>query len=211
MDAKPFKEIVAEQMQHKNLTLEKMATSTGIAERHLRALLEAKAKELPAAPYVRGYIGRIAELLELNGNDLWRLYKQEVGAPSSGAHDRLPVNRYALKNISRRFIAISVVALLLVIYVGFNAARLFGTPRLTIVNPVIDDFVTTSDTLTITGTVDPGDSLMIGGEAVLVDPDGQFHNDYKLQLGLNQVEFVAKRLLGKQVKVIRRVIYQPKI
>jgi len=37
----------------------------------------------------------------------------------------------------------------------------------------------------------------------------KFGNDFALQPGLNTVEFKAKRLLGKEVTIIKQIIYQP--
>ena len=42
-----------------------------------------------------------------------------------------------------------------------------------------------------------------------MESDGKFLKDYNLQPGTNEIEIKAKRFLGKEIKVVREIIYQP--
>ena len=51
--------------------------------------------------------------------------------------------------------------------------------------------------------------LTINEEEVFISQDGNFSKEYSLQPGLNTVEFKASRLLGKEVTIIKEIMYQP--
>ena len=206
---KTVSELLRERVEVKGLTVTRLKQQTGIAERYLQALLEGNSDRLPASPYVRGYLFRLASILDLDGSALWELYRSETGARSSGPADRLPANRFALRPISRAALIAGVLAVVLLGYFALNANRFLGRPDLRVVSPAAETTVTDSHTITLIGTVDPSDTLTIGGEPVSIEPSGRFERPYELQPGLNQIEFLASRLLGGEAKVIRQVIYQP--
>ena len=62
----------------------------------------------------------------------------------------------------------------------------------------------------ITGQLEQRDKLMINNEEIFIDPTGQFSKEYNLQPGLNIIEFKAKRLLGREVIVTKRILYEPR-
>ena len=206
---KPLKDILREQMQAKGLTFERLKIQTGIAERYLAAFLEGQNEKLPAVPYVRGYLMTIAAVLELNGNELWETHKESFLAKKSGPADRLPHNRFAIKTINKNWIIAVVLAALLIFYVILNIDSLLSGPKIKITSPSGQTLITANKTVQLIGSVDPGAKLLIGSEEVIVDADGQFQKNYSLQFGLNSIEFSAKKILGRETKITRQVIYQP--
>ena len=201
--------ILREQLELKGLTAEKLSEQTGIAERHLTALLKGEIQKLPAAPYVRGYLTSVCRILGLDASELWKTYRHELEIKHSGPSDRLPSNRYAIRKVGRRGPIVAVVLVLLVIYAGVNASRLIGKPNLQITNPSVETTVVAQDLIVLTGNANPRDKLLIDSQEVAIREDGAFEKAYPLQPGLNTIEFSAKRLLGKEVKIVRQVIYQP--
>ena len=196
-------------MQAKGLTLERLRQQTGIAERHLSSLIEGRHSRLPAAPYVRGYLLRIASILDLSGEELWNLYKGEIVIKRSGPADRLPENRFALKKINKKWFLAGLAVILLLFYAGLNINRFLGRPEIRITSPAVETLVTTANTINLLGKINPDDRLIIGGEEITADKNGHFEKEYLLEPGLNRIEFTVKRLLGKEFKIIRQVIYQP--
>lgn len=209
MDHKPFREFLKEQIAEKGFSVKKIALETGIAERHLQALLEGDAKRLPSAPYIRGYLAKIAKLLELNGNALWNIYQEEHPIATSGAADTMPGNRYALRSIPKPLAAAAAFLVLAALYLGANASRLFGKPRLQVDSPPTPTALTNISPFTLAGAINPSDRLLIGSEEVVVESNGAFRKDYSLEPGVNQVEFSVKRFLGQELRVVRRIIYTP--
>ena len=196
-------------MQIKGLTLERIRLQTGIAERYLTAFLEDQKERLPAAPYVRGYLIKLALVLDLNGQELWELHKKdELMIKTSGPADLLPRNRYALKKLNKRWLITGICAALVLVYAATNANRFLGRPTIKITSPAVETLVTTANTIILLGNINTSDKLMIDGEEITVDENGRFRKEYPLQPGLNRIEFRVKKLLGKEVEAIRQVIYQ---
>lgn len=208
---KSVKDIIKEQLGVKGFSLARLYQLTGIPERYLTGILEANTKNLPALPYVRGYLLKIAAALGLNGNDLWREYQREAEIQSSGLKDRLPENRYAIKTRKMRWpILMTAVIVLLGGYLALNAGNIFGHPSLTIYSPKESLTVTASAIQSLAGKINPKDILKINGEEIVVSLNGEFNEFYDLQAGLNTFEITVKRLLGKKTKVVKQVIYENK-
>jgi cytoskeletal protein RodZ len=207
---KSLRDTLRDEMQAKGTTPEKIARETAVPERYLTALLEGHIEKLPPAPYVRGYLLKIATMLNLDGNALWETFTAEAALKSSGPDDVLPKNRFVIERVSRNWYALGGIVLLLLLYLGFNANRLLGTSELTITSPSVETLVTTASTITLLGKVNPDAKLTIDGESVTADATtGRFEKEYPLRTGLNAITFEAKTLLGKTVTEIRQVIYQP--
>lgn len=209
MDPKSFRTLLREQLELHGMNLKEFSAHTGVSERHLEAFLEGHFHKLPAAPYVRGYLIKIAHALDLEEEQLWELYREEVGVKSSGAEDRLPQNRYAIKTIKRSWIVGGAIGILVLVIAIANIGRFVGAPNLTIVNPALETTITSTPTLLLEGTLDAQHKLTIDGEEIPLTPDGAFQKLYLLEPGPNQIRFTAKKFLGKEVTVERRVVYEP--
>jgi cytoskeletal protein RodZ len=208
MEEKNFKDFLKEQFEVKGVTPEKMSEHTGISERHIRALLQGETKKLPSAPYVRGYLSKIARVLDLNSSSVWKIYTEEFSVATSGPVDHLPRNRYAIQAVNRKWLFIGVGAFIVFLYLTLNASRLFGRPSLEISTPPSDTTTTNLATILLAGTVNPQDKLLIDNEEVIPDSTGSFSKEYALQPGLNQIQFTVSRFLGREMTVTRKVIYR---
>jgi len=208
-EIKPLNDILQEAVRAHGLNVARLQQLTGIPEHSLQALLDGQNQKLPAAPYVRGYFLKIAQLLELDGPALWERFQRESEMKTSGQTDRLPTNRFAIKPINKTVILVGIVIIGLMIYGFIGVNRLLGSPELAISSPSADPFLSTSPTVVISGKIDPRDIIKINNEGVVVSPDGAFSKEFPLQLGFNAFEFSVKRLLGKETKVVKHIIYQP--
>lgn len=208
---KDLKTLLNEALALKNVNHEKLAEITGIPERYIWAIQNVDTEKLPAAPYVRGYIKKISEILHLNHDELWEIYKRELTHKQSGAHDKLPENRFAIQHLSKKSILFLLFGALLVTYLLLNMDRLIGAPELLITNPADLIIATTESAIQLTGVAEQRDKLTVNDEEIFINPDGTFSKDYYLQPGLNTIEFKSKRLLGKETTEIRKVLYQPTV
>ncbi len=198
--------ILDEAMSAKGLNIEKLAQITDIPINYLNALYSGDFKKLPPAPYARGYINRIAEVLNIDTERIWQIYKDNL--KTSGEEDKLPLNRFALKKIKKRkFIIIGLVVAIL-IYIGFQGGKFLGIPSIEISNPSADNAIVNNAMIDLRGKIDPQDKLTINGEDLSADENGYFEKNFSLEPGLNTIEFKVKRLLGKETKIARQVIYQ---
>ena len=210
---KSFKEEVEEAMMLKGMNAAKLSEATNIPEHYLTALISHQSKNLPPPPYIRGYILRMAEVLDLDGSFLWQSYSKTLISKTSGSEDLLPFNRFALKPVSKTKIAVGIVVLFAIIYFGWRAGGFFGTPGIEITNPATDNFITKDAAITLTGKINPQDKLTINGEEITTDGKGYFEKSWDFHFSPDNItaklEFKVKRLLGKEVVVDRQIIYRP--
>ncbi len=209
MENAALKDLLKEHMELKGLSVKKVSESTGIPERYMEALVEGKNNNLPPAPYVRGYINKLAHILDFDKETIWRLYKEQAPLQSSGAWDKLPSNRFAIQSINKKWLIIGLGATFLVFYLSTNVYQILRNPNLEVTYPAIESSISETSSIILKGNVDSSNTLTINGEEVFVDKDGHFIKEQILQPGLNTIEFMVKKFLGKEYKVIRQVIYQP--
>ncbi len=213
---KSLKEIFNEALELRSLDVKKLSEMTDIPVHYLSAFSSGDPRKLPASPYVRGYLTKIADILKVDGNSLLEAYKQEIllwPAKSSGPEDKLPLNRFALK--SKRKIAIigaSIAGIMVIlIFLAFQFSGFLGNPKIEITNPVENNIVVNSPIIKLAGITNPQDKLTINNEEVLAKSDGRFEKDFSLQSGPNAVEFKVKRFLGKEITVTKIITYQPEM
>lgn len=204
-----LKSLLSEALELRNVNHEKLAQITGISERYIWAIQNVELEKLPPAPYVRGYIKKIAEVLRLNHDEIWDLYKKEMSNKTSGKYDTLPENRFAIRQLSRKQMFALVLGIIFLFYLIFNIGRLLGKPNLVISNPQQSIITTSENHMLLTGTLAQRDKLTINGEEVFIDTSGSFAKDFPLQMGLNVIEFKAQRFLGREASATRQVLYQP--
>lgn len=207
---KNIQELLAEQLAAKNISIQRLQHLTGIPERYLLGIIEGDSRNVPPLPYVRGYLLKIGEVIGLNNEELWKKYKAESEIQSSGLKDRLPENRYAIRTIEKRWFVLVLGLIAIIVYAGFNLNHILGRPTLSIYSPAEKTILTAATIYNFSGKINPRDTLKINNEEVIVSPDGEFNQFYNLQFGLNTFEISVKRLLGKETKVVRQIIYENK-
>ncbi|MBI4119331.1 MAG: helix-turn-helix domain-containing protein [Parcubacteria group bacterium] len=197
-------------MDIRSLNEAKLAVLTGIQERYIGAILEGQSEKLPPLPYVRGYLNKIAQVLDSDGNEFWELYKNGHLLKSSGSEDQLPRNRFAVKTISRSKLLLGTAAIALLLYGGFQFNKLLGVPEIKITNPMTASLVIVNQpSFSVSGIVSPKDKLFINGENIVPESDGTFNKEVYLEPGLNTIEIKATRFLGRETSVRKQIIYQP--
>ncbi len=212
--SKNLSELINEGLDLRGLDPKKLSELTDIPVHYLSALSNGDFNKLPAVPYVRGYLMRIAEALRIDTDTLLRAYKQEVAFRSirtSGPEDKLPSNRFIFRAPHRRiiFVIAGAIFLLAIGYFFWRVNDFSATPQIKINSPSVDNLIVNSPMIKLSGEVNPKDKLTVNDEEILVDESGQFSEDFSLQPGVNTIEFKVKRFLGKEAKIIRQVIYQP--
>lgn len=207
---KLLKEALSEALEQKGMNREKLAQATGVPDRFIEALTDGETTELPAAPYVRGYLKKIGTALELDADELWRMHERESAPKQSGAADLLPKNRFAIAPTNKLIVGAIVLGIAALLYAALGTGKLVGMPRLSATNPASETSTAIAPSATIEGTLgNADDTLTINGEAVYVDENGAFKKTFPLEAGLNNFDITAKRFLGKTVTVTRQVVYAP--
>lgn len=200
-------ELLNELMKERRVSADKLADTTDIPKRFIISLMEGHPDQLPAEPYVRGYLFKIAEALKVDPHILWQSYRTTSEFHSSGDEDRLPTNRFAFKKIRTSRIVAFLFVVMVLVFVGVRFNDILGRPTIDINLPES----TSEETITVSGNVAAGDRLTLNNEVVYPDEEGMFEKRVQLEPGLNTLEFKIKRYLGQETTVIKQVFYQPVI
>jgi len=203
-----FSQMLAEKMKERGLNLKRLSEISGIAMGHLEHLARGDFEELPPAPYVHGYLTRLAPLLDFEAEHWWNRLKLS-GIKTSGAEDKLPHNRFAKKSVKKYF-WIPIVLILLVIYLGSQIGKILGKPIITIYEPSENITKTETSRFTVSGKLANGNEVKINGDTVFVAGDGAFQKEITLSPGPNTINVSAKKFLGSEVSTVRQIFYEPK-
>lgn len=195
-------------MNTRGINLERLTYATGVPNRFLSALINGEYDRLPGPPYVRGYLIKIATALDFSPDALLQSYKDSVyKIKASGGEDLMPRNRFADYSSKKNITIIGVIGLLIAGYLVFRLNDIFGVPTLRLTSPASD--IVTLGELRVQGGIHPGDKLTLNGEVIYTDQGGRFEKEVSLDPGLNTLEFVVTRFLGRETRVIKQIYYQP--
>lgn len=204
-----FGDFMREQMRAKGVTPQGLAQETEITPAYIKALLEGDADNLPPAPYVRGYIKKIAQVLEIDADTFWEEYEKGSSMQRSGDKDILPTNRYATRTTNTKGLLITIAVLVVFAWAAPQVANFFGKPSLTLTSPTQETIVVTERSYVLQGTIKRADDkILINAEEISVQEDGSFSKEVSLQEGRNVYQIVAKRFLGRQTSITRTIVYQ---
>ena len=211
MEKRRLRESILDQIEAKDLKAQDVVDRTGIPEQYFDAILNDKRAKLPAFPYIRVHLVKVAELLGLNPAEVIADYKAEFTSLVSGSADTLPGNRFALPSPRRKYLIASAVIGLIILGFLFKSSGFFGQPQLVLMMPPIDSrdpFIVETSTIMLSGRVDASDKLYINNQITPVLADGSFSQNYELQPELNPIEFRVSRFLGRDLKVLKNVYYR---
>lgn len=208
MDYTDFSNFLKDKMRERNLTFKRLSELTGVSVRHLEALSSGNPDRLPSAPYLKGYLLRLGEVLGFDPDEAWREMKKLTDPKSSGESDEPAKNRFSREPIPRYTIA-GIVVLLLLMYAGLRFYKISGMPSLIISSPQENMVVVGENSFLLAGSVSNASELAINSEQVQIQPDGSWQKTVSLQPGINTVEITAKKFLGREAKIIRQIVYQP--
>lgn len=204
-----FQLFLASKLKEKGLSLKKLSELTGIALKHLENINSGNWNDLPAAPYVRGYLVKISEILDFDPDKWWQIMRGEE-IQTSGSSDSLPQNRFLKKTKSKKVWIYFGILILILAYFGLRFSAIFGRPEIFVNYPPEDVVTTSSEEIIVSGRLENGDKLFINSESVLIEKDGSWQKSFTLGTSNpNVFEISAKKFLGLETKIIRQIIYEP--
>lgn len=198
-----------ERMRERGLATKRLSELTGISVKHLEALRDGRVAELPPPPYLRGYLLKLGQILEFDGNDWWNELKNVRPAKNFAPADELPKNRFKKEPI-KKYIILGGLALLLIFYFGFRFSKIFGQPGIAISYPSENPAVVNQNSISIIGRITNADTLKVNSETISAGQNGDWQKIISLQPGINTIEISAKKFLGRETKIIRQIIYEPR-
>jgi len=206
---KSISTLLTDAMRVKNMSVEKLSQVTGISDRFIELLLEEHFNKLPSAPYVRGYVLRIGEVLSIDGNELWEIIKayHRQTVAQSGEKDILPRNRFHIESINIKIVIGITIGIIFFIFLLFRIPVLLGKQKFELYD-IQDGMKVTTSTLSIRGTINPSDELFINDEQIVADENGNFEKTIELTPNFNTLHFTVKGLLGKELQETKQIFYE---
>ncbi|RJQ14215.1 hypothetical protein C4553_01545 [Candidatus Parcubacteria bacterium] len=196
--------------QEKRRSLEEAASKLKISLRKLQALENNQWNKLPAPVYVRGYLAKYSQYLNLSSQEILLDYEIILKERIIQKPSRLP----QIENNQFVFSPKAVVVVAIGLFLGIigmsliiNWASLISPPKLTVEQPS-DNLVAREPEIKIVGKTANSVHLTVNGRPVYPDTDGHFELTYNLQSGFNTLEIKAQNNLGKEATIYRRVLLQ---
>jgi len=155
---------------------------------------------------------RIADILKLDGKELWKDFREQ-NLKKPGIKDCLPANRFEVKNF-RRFFGVLLLLFLLMFFLITQASQLINNSlRLCLASPLVgsDRVVVNQPIFTIRGEISPNTRLLINGEEVFSNQNGEFYKEILLEPGINPIRFNLKNFLGRTKTITKQVYYLPDV
>lgn len=208
-----FEQFFADKIKERGISLKKLSELTGIAPSHIENLLRGDFENMPSAPYFHGYLLHLGAALDFDGEEWWIKFKNDGVIKNSGELDTLPRNRF-IKQSPPKYLWWIAAGVIVLIYLAFQAPRIFGKPTLTVLSPDANPYMTGSSTFTLAGTVTGANSLYLVGangetEQIIIAADGSWQKGVLLGVGPNPFEISAKKFLGGETTVTEQIFYQP--
>lgn len=192
------------------LSVDNVSESTRIPSKYLYWLENGEYEKMPADVYIKGFIGKYAKVLNLDKEELIKIYLEETEELNKARSKKnvIPTLESPTLVITPKFIAV-VITILIAIgvigYFGWQVYWLVRPPELVLDNPS-NDSVTQNDSQVIKGSVLGANILMINDKVVNINDKGQFDENINLSEGLNVIELKAKSSFGKTTTLIRKII-----
>ncbi|MGC9046716.1 MAG: helix-turn-helix domain-containing protein [Minisyncoccia bacterium] len=189
-EEKKFSEVLASELKNKYFDVSKLSQLTDISERFINDFLQGNFKDLPAQPYVRGYIKKISAVLNINEKELWGLFINEAEElKKTGIKDKMPVNRFEYKKFFNYNTIIFILFILLIGFYFLGKIFIFNAPSLTLANLNSDITFATSSSFNIKGQIKNASWFYINDNKFYPDANGYFNVSITLQPGQNYLQF----------------------
>jgi len=201
-----FKTFLEERIKARGISPKKLSELSGIPIRNLENLLNGNFKDLPAAPYIRGYIQKLGAILDFDAEGWWKVVRDS--ARGSGAFDELPKNRFAPQSAAK-YIWLIIAGLGLLIYLALRLPSIIGRPDLVISSPAAETIRTSESSFVIKGTLRGGNELSINGERINVAAGGFWEKNLLLEPGINTFVIRAAKFLGSDAQATVTIIFEP--
>lgn len=197
--------------QAKKIKLEDAAKKLNIHYKYLQALENGNYKELPSGVYGKNFLREYASYLDLDIDEILKMFAAETDSDAASGRREL-FSKQVVK--SRHFIAapkiiknaiIILIALICFSYLGYRLGKVITPPVLSVYSPA-ENIITEKHNLQIAGSSENEASIIINGELVLSDKDGQFNKTINLKNGINTITITASKKYGRDNTIVRQVL-----
>lgn len=204
-------QLLKEERVKKGFSLDQVEKATKIRRKFLEAIEKDEYRDIPASPYVQGFIKNYSDFLGLRSHTLLALLRRQL-QEKKGMQARIeePLTPSSWRLTPNKAILALVILLVgaLFSYFYWQYQLLHAPPPLVVENPK-DELVTKDLEVAVYGKTDPDVSLTINHEPVVVKKDGKFYKNIELTEGSNTISVEATTRVGEKSTVVRRVTKLP--
>jgi len=169
---------------------------------------------LPNDIYVKGFLTAYCEYLGLDSEKMLKLYRQQQLMKKNNIDDSfsLPkVNSERSITITPKLVVLfstAVFCILAIVYIAMQVFSFASAPKLLVTDPT-HDLVVEEENIQVRGETNPGVTLKINKEPIVVNADGRFESEITLQKGINTILITALSKSNKETSKI--VVVERKI
>ncbi|HMR55627.1 MAG TPA: DUF4115 domain-containing protein [Candidatus Doudnabacteria bacterium] len=190
--------------QNLGLSVPEVAKNTEILEKFILAIEEGRYQILPPDAYVLGFLKKLAKEYNISCEDIVEQFKKEKGIVEHTARGIITPQkglRATLSNISVTPKLVSVVFVMVFVLGAFSyiAVQVFSvnrTPSLTVIEPS-PNTVLSGSSVVFKGQTEPGISVTVNDQNVMVDADGKFTTTVGVAPGQKDFRLIATNKFGK--------------
>ncbi|MBI4779555.1 helix-turn-helix domain-containing protein [Candidatus Falkowbacteria bacterium] len=211
LDSETVSEQLRSSRQAKKLKLSQIAKKLNINEKYLAALEKGEYKKLPSGVYGKNFLREYALFLGLAYKKLALDFETEISILEPKKHKELfskqVIKKYyllAMPKILKNALIFLTICVCFV-YLGYRVNKIISPPMLTIASPLAD-LNTNENSLQIVGQTEAEARLMINGQTVLTDKNGNFSQIISLKDGINIITITANKKYGRGNTIIRQIL-----
>lgn len=208
-------ELVSEQLrsarQAKKIKLSLIAKKLNINEKYLEALEKGEYEKLPHGVYGKNFLREYALFLGLDYKKLAADYETEINIVEPKRQKEL----FSKQVIKKRYllampkilknILIFLTICVCFIYLGYRINKIISPPLLIIESPAAN-LTTEQNSLQVVGRTEAEANLIINGQIVLTDKNGEFSQTISLKNGINIITITANKKHGRGNTVVRQIL-----
>lgn len=207
-----FGQRLYEARRKKGLTVEEVAKATRIRPQFIIAIEKGDYRKLPSTAYAQGFVKNYISFLGLPLREMLALFRREFDErefitvlPESFTSSReIPLKRIRLQ---QAVILTVCILFLLFVYIVFQYRYAFLNPTITIQSPR-EHQVFHSQNITVTGTTQPNNIVVVNNEPAFVDSNGHFKKTLTLFAGSQTITIKAVNTFGKKQIIERHIEMQ---
>lgn len=203
-----FGDCLKEKRKEMGFSLKDISEKINIREKYLFYLEENEFSKLLPEVYLKGFIKKYADFLNLDLDEIFNLYKKERNLisfkkPKSSKKFFFIITPNLIFKIVLFLVVLSIFS-----YLFFQFFNFILPPFLQIENPKSKKITISSETLKISGKTSPNAKLFIDEKECFLKKDGSFEKEIELEKGLNTITIFARNKIGKERKEILDVIFE---
>ncbi|HRN96775.1 MAG TPA: helix-turn-helix domain-containing protein [Candidatus Levybacteria bacterium] len=197
---KKLSEILREKRLEHGYTLEQVEKAIKIKKEFLIAIEENRYPDLPSDTYAAGFVKNYGQYLGMPEQKILALFRRDYKSRKS---EYVPTFRKKTYTKTKGFFfslkggVFLLVAIVILIYLGFQFSSIFLGPELTVTAPQNKTTVD-QNVVEVMGETDPYAILEINGESTYVGLDGAFRKSVYVFSGEQNIRVVAKNRFGKE-------------